>query len=602
MRPAIDRLNAYLAPLLGLTMPIKMYRSTRLSDGSFLAAYVCSVNDCGTDLIDDQQLTYPGFAFQPATVSDEGDDQIARIEQEPGPTPSRLDDPPAGWYLRGIRMTTKVDGSDRVEGGKFKLQVTAAGSSDSVEVKVIRPWHLGAQTDGYPVTYKVDGVDTDFLLEDVIVKYADLYGIPPHYLMSQLTKEAARVTKHGELRYNPYSYRYEPWAFDFLNIVGDVPFPNCCWAGQHKVLQDPAPAYEWGFPFFRSALPGGLVEYLPEATGGDSPPGPLIRGLSPIGDYPTAEFHIDDLTGPIRWQVSVVDLSGGPTLSQAMPGHSPAPGEYAVVDYSTGVVQFGEPLDAGVQLQATMTPVGRLTSSAAGLGSALASATSLDDILENAGTNEVLPPAEADRDQTILGWAVSRPTCGTNTLVQNIHRYGIDFLAVTEDNCALLRTDLSFDLQGQWYAGASLGMLQVWPANAQTTIQNAPTSPVDRRAELRSVFNPLREPGTKLFHPDLGTRFGAAGDVYVDVRSEAVPTEPPGVYPAACTAPVTSSPFNSCTWGRWWARKFAAFRRGHDDSDCQPNGQDCEPGVLRDYGRPIVENASTFAPQPPPLQ
>ena len=107
----------------------------------------------------------------------------------------------------------------RVPGCTLTLHGQAAGGLDggeTVQIEVTRPEHLGStRSDGFPVTY--NGADVS--LETLVIDMADKYGIPPQYLMSQVTKEA---WKFGEApRYNPYSYRYEPWGFDFSFITGD---------------------------------------------------------------------------------------------------------------------------------------------------------------------------------------------------------------------------------------------------------------------------------------------------------------------------------------------------------------------------------------------
>jgi hypothetical protein len=89
--------------------------------------------------------------------------------------------------------------------------------------------------------------------------------------------------------------------------------------------------------------------------------------------------------------------------------------------------------------------------------------------------------------------------------------------------------------------------------------------------------------------PPIGVEFGAAGDANVRVRPEGDPLVPPFPYEGTCTLEAQQPPFNSCTWKRWWKRRFAAFNRGSDDSTSFEN-----------YGKPIVDNAGTFAPQPSP--
>jgi hypothetical protein len=200
---------------------------------------------------------------------------------------------------------------------------------------------LGFQDDGYPVTYK----DVEYSLEDIVIKHADTYGVPPHYLMSQVTKEAATITKHGETQYNPYSYRYEPYAFDFEFISGDD--PDCCSGNQHKLFVQPGPDPDeptQGFSFLRSGLTaGGAVVYLPAYWAGDTTPVLESHTLSPVGSYPTSEFQIDAFPGPVRWNVDIVDDTHTRTFIRARPGEEPGAGTYRV-DCRTGQHRYQVPL------------------------------------------------------------------------------------------------------------------------------------------------------------------------------------------------------------------------------------------------------------------
>jgi hypothetical protein len=91
--------------------------------------------------------------------------------------------------------------------------------------------------------------------------------------MSQVTKEAA-TTPEG--RYNAYSYRYEPYGFDFKYITGDE--DECCRNSKHKLLIQPdPPAFTVQYPFFASGLTGREgVEFLPIAETGDPVPARIV--------------------------------------------------------------------------------------------------------------------------------------------------------------------------------------------------------------------------------------------------------------------------------------------------------------------------------------
>ncbi len=195
--------------------------------------------------------------------------------------------------------------------------------------------------------------------------------------------------------------------------------------------------------------------------------------------------------------------------------------------------------------------------------------------INNHGPNVVTPPSNSRT--TIFTWADGRPC--DQTLTQSITKYGFSDLTQYE-SCSLLTEDPSFDIQGQWYGGASFGLLQVWPGNATDLLRRG--LPSDKRATLRAVYDPLTEPGTKLFDPNVGVEFGAAADSAVDVLAEREKQS----YEDQCTSEPATAPFNACTWSRLWARRFAAFNVGSDGSGRAYNT----------YGRWIVDNAGQFVP------
>ena len=97
------------------------------------------------------------------------------------------------------------------------LLALASGLNISTTITVSRPTRLGT-TDG-TITY--NGQNTD--LDALIIKYAGKYGVPPHYLKAQISREAKRTNG----RFDPSSYRYEPVTLDYkrvsVNEVGSSP-------------------------------------------------------------------------------------------------------------------------------------------------------------------------------------------------------------------------------------------------------------------------------------------------------------------------------------------------------------------------------------------
>jgi hypothetical protein len=571
----------------GLTQQLGLYRSYAFEDGEPLF-YACAGVECaGRDLLPPDEMTW---TIDPETADDEGDSQVARLEKEPGPTADRPSDPEAGWYLRGIRMTTKPDGTPRVANGVLELHGSSENHQAIVTTRIVKPEHLGEQTDGYPVSYG----DNEYSLEEIVIRHADTYGIPPHYLMSQVAKEASK-TSSKPLRLNPYSYRYEPYGFDFRFISGDE--AECCRGTTHSLLDDPDTESHQGQPFHRAGLPSqaSKIEVLPFSTDfGDVIP---LRAygakVTPVGSLPTATLQIANVTGPIQWNVRLYDPTEALTFSRTRPGKALSLANAFTVDCYRGIITLGEPVNDAAHLRVDYTPVVVRRENVGEFphfGNALATAPSTAEINQH-GPNQITPPV--DPHTTIAQWATGRP-CNM-TLTQKISRYNDSF--TPEESCALLTEDPSFGLQGQYYGGASFGLLQVWPANAATTIRSAPAA---KQEALWEIFNPLAEPGTKLFDPDIGVRFGAATDRYIDVRDE---NDSHQSFEGACPSDSMTPPSTACTWERWWARRFTAFNMGSDPGECDPKKPECYTKTkFTEYGRAIVTGAAAFAPVPPPTQ
>lgn len=171
-----------------------------------------------------------------------------------------------------------------------------------------------------------------------------------------------------------------------------------------------------------------------------------------------------------------------------------------------------------------------------------------------------------------------------NTLTQQISRYG-RLWSLTQ-SFHLLQEDRSFSVPGQWYGGASFGILQIWPANADFLIQTSGLG-----SQLRGLYDPRKDPATALFDPNVALRFGGAADTKLRVRDE---TKQPYAYEQtqACSHDTQSPPFNECTWARFWARRMAAFNRGSDDVSGS------SPRPFTNYGSPIIANSVSYLPQP----
>ncbi|MHB8797134.1 MAG: hypothetical protein ACYDBY_01600 [Thermoanaerobaculia bacterium] len=549
----------------GTRAPFSVGTSFTFHDGAG-HLFVCSpaAGDCGSaQVLPPAQVAW---MLGPFGTDQEGDGQIVRMELETSETPPQA-------YVRGIRIST-----NRTTDGFVTLSATSGVETvGPVRLQVRRPWHLGSRTDGYPVTY--EGADVE--LEPIVIDMADRYGIPPQFLMSQVTKEANRTGNPA--RYNVYSYRYEAYGFDFRFITGDL--GDCCDASGHNFVA----TYH---PFLSSGIAGttGQAEMRPVAPFDEVPVRYEILP-QPIGSQPTTAYQIPAGPNgpPVAWDVVVTDTTGVSQYQRTDPGFAffvgpLGPSQYSV-DCRTGRITFGAPPADPAHLKVNYQPARNAYALRNGLGVALGTALSTAQIASSCPGCDVLPPS--DPAMTISAWASTRASAG-QTLTQTISRYGRTF--PSPQNWYLLQEDPSFDVQGQWYGGASFGLLQVWPANANTTINRM--SPTDK-ARIRAIYNPLSEPGTKLFDPQVGTEFGAAGDRYAPLsesqEGNRIAHEP------ECVPEATSGPFNNCTWSRYWARRFTAFNAGGDD------GQAGADAFAR-YGWPVVENSSSFAPTLQPIQ
>jgi hypothetical protein len=122
----------------------------------------------------------------------------------------------------------------------------------------------------------------------------------------------------------------------------------------------------------------------------------------------------------------------------------------------------------------------------------------------------------------------------------------------------------------------------VWPANAAYVLERAATAVAGR---LRALYDPLIEPGTKLFDPELGVRFGAVWDS--ELATIVLDEGGHRSFEATCDPEPQTPPFRECTWRRKWARVFAAFNDGQDGSKDR----------LERYGNRVVERSARFSPQ-----
>jgi hypothetical protein len=527
--------------------------------------FVCSAAavppDCPTDAT---KMVSPASVIFSASASPDGVLRT-RLEYEPGPTP------PLGWYLRAVRTTTGNQQSTLVNGVVSVDFATVAGmtagKTDKAYISAVRPSYLGTRVDHYPLSWNGGTVS----LEDIVLRNADANGIPPQFLMSHIAHEAwpASIPPNS---WNTYAYRYEPYAFDFLYITGDGPL--CCYNGTHLFLDSSQ-------PFLVTGLIGNTAVFRP-ASGVDAVPDVVADAVLDVVSGSPNQLRIKAGPNgpPVEWNVQIDDTAPtGLTYTRVAPGANPQAETEFTVDCRSGLITFGaEPPDSQY-LRVTYRPARNVTVVAGALGSALGGAPSTDQIRSGCINCPSIPPTGGTMPQlSISGWA--RAGCNGSSLTQDVARYGMPF-TTAQQKCALLSEDPSFDVQAQWYAAASFGLMQMWPANAETLIRHSNQSSV-----LRALFNPRTTPGSALFDPTIGVAFGAAADGNASVRTEIDPT----VYSYEPTCPVASqTTVNACTWNRYWARVFTSYKTGNDNPSAS---------TFTGYGWPIVVGGDTYVPVP----
>jgi len=563
--------DTYLVPL-GLRLPLAMYKSRSFFDQSE-RWYICSWggSDCGTELAYPSSITW---SVSPASVTQEGDGQVARIEKD-------INGEFVEWRLRAIRMTTKPDGTERVPGGVVSLTGTVGGfygGSDSVGIEVRRPSALGTGVDlggnpipGYP-TFTVTYDGSSVCLRDLIVEVSDQYGIPPEYLTAQMYVESG---------FNPYCFRYEPTSVDFKKLTGDRSEDGSVMVeeGERRLTRTDRVYHLLGIGV------GGQAEYLPCESLDLAPciplevPPPVESNVTLLAPTAGDHWRIPGLGGDmIQLAVVLHPGEGPPTYSQSVLVECAsavlAVGEFCV-DGDSGYLRFGVSPPGPVTIDFRRVRKLRQTP-ASTFGGLLPDVQATTDLIRTKNLPAYswanLPPAIPS--STIRTWARARTS---NPFKYNsLRRYDRSF--GSGDLLKLLKLDPSFEIQGQWFAAASYGLEQIIPEDHRDKLQrNFP--PADSDYLKTTFWDPMFESPTKLFNPRVVVPLGAATDVRVPVASEDLDTSCQGV-------------FNNCTWERLWRRRFCKFNTGS-----QSDGQ-CPYAEKIMYGTPGSPGAESFVPQP----
>jgi hypothetical protein len=281
----------------------------------------------------------------------------------------RFDPDPDAFYLRGLHLTKDPDTG--LKYGPVTIRATKGALSTAMKVEVVeRP--LGPRNIKH---------DSD------IVKVANRYGVPPHFLKSQVEHESSFRDK---------SFRYEPWTIDLKHLTGDGTIRDG--GGNRAVYGDALhnPSRRWieQYPFDKYAI-GGTVHAAPATT---TPMSFSVAACQPPTPTPPCATATDTefqfAPGPVysREQMPVqsrrsrvhASTSGGSRTLNAEPIPEgtrwsrargmytfvgpPSPSDWSV-DYQVGRIRLYQPLAPGETLTVTHEPVATPPLAAGGFGS-----------------------------------------------------------------------------------------------------------------------------------------------------------------------------------------------------------------------------------------
>ena len=643
----------YTVPL-GITLPLRAYKGSghQGQPGAYLCSPAATPSDCPTDpevLIPSEQVTMTLVDRNGNPVSAE----VARMENEPGTDPAY---PAKGWYLRAIRTTVKPDGTvatnpedgqPRVPNGLITVSATTRSGTATATVKITRPSSLeccpggscpnatGTCQTAYP------GASTLVDLAPLVLDAADASGVPPQYLMAQVAREAGPTPSGDSL--NAYAFRYEPTSRDFAIATGD-----------HKTVADNQRfLLHTGKALFNLGIntPGGFATYLPceMTTGSDpvvdnfqttpciphpdpepppdqappverKPPGFVLATLVPDAADPSGATwripNIDPSTTAI--QLGVIISQGGDPLdgsgfTQIFGDAAPATATQYKVEPETaagpppkvlGRITFGAPPQAAPTAAYRPRPTSSAdTGAISGFGRSLSAdggPTSLaNTIVANNPQCNALPPDGSNLTMTIREWRRRQDQSGCGNQLgdtNQTHRYYKDFQR--GELWCLLRDDPSFDVQGQWFASASYGLLQIIPESLRTNLARAGFDD-DARTAITAIFDPTASNPALLFDPATCITLGAMMDASAVVAAErgdplALAWDDHGnpvAYEEACPE---DSP-TKCSWERLWKRRLRVYNTG---SQAGNDGRSVSGTLVTGgYANDVIAKSAHYEPQ-----
>jgi hypothetical protein len=548
--------------------------------------YTCSpdarpTSDCGDHpRVAARDITWE---MDPPDVEEEGDGQKVRRELEPGDPDTPDDDQ---WWLRGIRTTAGLVTSTDETVGALGLVGKAYGARSGAVVEVKRPSHLGrCGTVPSPCLAWFDNQEVD--LERLIIDAADQYGMPPQYLAAQMVGEAGR-TKDGKY-VNAYAFRYEPTSRDFKMLGGD--WSNTVSGGTRRLL-DPQQA------FFRlGATKAGPVEYLPcEKSDGsaciEAEPPPSWSEPVELEGVSDAVFRIPLAQGTLIQLWVRVDTPAGLTQDFDGPCASMSLAtETYCVDADAHTVRFGlAPASTPIARYRVVEPVTKPPDAQFGSLISVPSAV-IDDICRFNPPGNIVPcdpstGAALDPTITIRQWARLMPHRDFLTDGHTLQRYNRESAGdgfKNEELEALVRNDPSFEVQAQWFAASSYGVMQMIPHDFQTVL--LPRVPPEEQEHIkRDYYDPMRHsPADRLFDPDVCVPMGALFDASVELQFAEVQNS---------TCDKLLEHVNQCTWINLWKHRFCKYNIGREDDDPAAGRFFCS------YAETIIERSDAYAPQP----
>jgi hypothetical protein len=607
--------GTYPVPL-GVTLRLRVYWGFGLptpEQPNNKHPFICSPDSDPYDCPTSENAFVALNQLEPMTLAEggaEGDAQVARLENEPGP------DPPQGWYLRAIRITllpdgtpAKTDGTPRVPDGILTVTAPVVGGPSAVaKVKVVRPTALGTNgppyfgISGYPewprtFLNSVSETEQTALLRDVIIDAADEAGMPPQYLAAQIYRES---------NFNPNTYRYEPTSRDFKLLSGDRSFhnhlPTMVEGGERVLLTTDRAYHRLGIK-----ASSGNAEYLPCETDGtpalpdtNTPPVPCLPGRTPpevpssseelaLTQAGTDKWTISGLNGAkIQLGVTVHTSPGDPTLVQDFITNTHSDCAYGTlssnqycVEAESGFLRIGTALTGPATVTVRRTCLVQKDNVSNWFGYA-APNEQAQHVVELIRRYTSAPPA--DVHTTLRAWMLGRGTVNNGTLKGNtLDRYGI--LWRDDSLFYLIQHDPSFDVHGQWLAAASYGLMQLLPEDYHYSMRYF--------SDLQTqVFNTLYDPMTdapiRLFDPHTCARLGAWDEVKTPADREVDDT--------ACVNGATD--FNQCTWERLWRRRLCKYNTGSQGDGTCGYANNIVNGEFDDQGNPVAPGVSWFMPQP----